>query len=238
MNSNENKNFFDKPFQMVPGGSYDENGFYYTPEGSFWDPDGVHFSSDGLDRHGGFYDENLEYHPGQGWIDELMCYEDEKHQVLGNRQPPRARKNHRGNDDFFDDAGDDLDDIDELYEEVDYDKLMQEDTRRPEEYSRPTQEYSRPTQEYSRPTHDQPPRIHTGRHMQQPRFEPSQEKIQHQMNELTLNTNQTYQPVNVAPELLFNKIPENKKVEIGKYGAESTESVRTEKQIEVDSLFQ
>ena len=41
------------------------------------DPDGVNFNNEGYDKHGGYYNENLEYQPGKGWIPELMCYEDE-----------------------------------------------------------------------------------------------------------------------------------------------------------------
>jgi hypothetical protein len=73
----EKKEFIDKPFKECEGGYYDNNNFYITPNGSFWDPDGVYFNNEGYDKHGGFYNENLEYQPGKGWIHELMCYEDE-----------------------------------------------------------------------------------------------------------------------------------------------------------------
>ena len=73
----EKKEFIDKPFKECEGGYYDNNNFYITPNGSFWDPDGVYFNNEGYDKHGGFYNENLEYQPGKGWIPELMCYEDE-----------------------------------------------------------------------------------------------------------------------------------------------------------------
>ena len=76
------KTFVDKPFKECEGGYYDENNFYITPNGSFWDPDGVYFNTEGVDRHGGYYDDHLEYHPGKGWIQELMCYEDEKEAEL------------------------------------------------------------------------------------------------------------------------------------------------------------
>ena len=73
----EKKEFIDKPFKECKDGYYDNNNFYITPNGSFWDPDGVYFNNEGYDKHGGYYNENLEYQPGKGWIPELMCYEDE-----------------------------------------------------------------------------------------------------------------------------------------------------------------
>ena len=93
----ENK-FIDKQFKECEGGYYDENNFYISPNGSFWDPDGVYFNKEGFDRHGGFYDANLEYQPGKGWIKELMCYEDE-----------------RGEEDGMDEDDDNDDILDELY---------------------------------------------------------------------------------------------------------------------------
>ena len=92
------KKFIDKQFKECEGGYYDENNFYISPDGSFWDPDGVYFNKEGFDRHGGFYDDNLEYQPGKGWIKELMCYEDE-----------------RGEEDNMDEEDDNDDILDELY---------------------------------------------------------------------------------------------------------------------------
>lgn len=69
--------FFERPFEEVEGGYYDGKGFYCTPEGSFWDENGVYFNRDGLDIHGGFYDEYCIYNPGPGWNEEFGCYEDE-----------------------------------------------------------------------------------------------------------------------------------------------------------------
>lgn len=66
-----------REFKEVEGGQYDKHGFYHTPNGSFWDCDGIYFDRLGKDVHGGHYDENMEYLPGEGWIDTLMCYEDE-----------------------------------------------------------------------------------------------------------------------------------------------------------------
>lgn len=130
-------NFNERTFVPVPGGRYDENGFYITPNGSFWDPDGVYFNREGIDRHGGFYDENVEYHPGPGWIEELLCYEDEKHKFL--QMKPRQRKNNRNFEDD-DDLFDENDDMDDLFENVDYQKLMnEEEIKRFKPSSQPTQ---------------------------------------------------------------------------------------------------
>lgn len=78
-----------RDFKEVKGGKYDIHGFYHTPNGSFWDCDGIYFNKEGKDSHGGYYDENLEYHPGENWIEKLMCYEDEidhekKQEILDN----------------------------------------------------------------------------------------------------------------------------------------------------------
>lgn len=66
-----------REFLEVEGGHYDKFGFYHTPNGSFWDCDGIYFDRTGKDVHGGTYDKDMNYHPGEGWIDSLMCYEDE-----------------------------------------------------------------------------------------------------------------------------------------------------------------
>lgn len=121
----------NKPFQEVAGGEYDPYGFYYTPNGSFWDPDGVHFSAEGFDAHGGFYDEKLEYIPGAGWITELLCYEDEKDSVLnslkpgGQHTPLGLLPEAADEEDLFDEEGD----VDEIYEDIDYDKLIREEEK-------------------------------------------------------------------------------------------------------------
>lgn len=125
------QNFKSKLFQEVPGGEYDPYGFYYTPNGSFWDPDGVYFNAEGYDAHGGYYDEKLEYVPGPGWIPELLCYEDEKDQVLnsikfGGQYPPLGHLAEVDREDELDEEGD----IDEIYEEIDYEKLMREEERK------------------------------------------------------------------------------------------------------------
>ena len=54
-----------KDIPKVPGGQYDDLGFYNLPDGSFYDPDGHFFDKDGFDEFGGFYDENNSYVPGQ-----------------------------------------------------------------------------------------------------------------------------------------------------------------------------
>jgi|LauGreDrversion4_2_1035121.scaffolds.fasta_scaffold820776_1 hypothetical protein len=182
-------NFIERPFKPVPGGQYDENGFYFTPNGSFWDPDGVYFNREGVDRHGGFYNENMEYLPGPGWVPELMCYEDEKEQYMQFR--PKNRRTFRNDDDFLDEAGDDLDDLDELYENVDYEKMMNEAEQ------------------------------------QVKKFKP---KV---ISEVKTET----KIQSISPDMLFQVIPEDKKPINVQNPSNSHEPKRTEKQIEIDSLF-
>ena len=49
----------------MPGGYFDELGFYNLPNGSFYDPDGYFFDTDGYDEFGGRYDQNNTYIPGE-----------------------------------------------------------------------------------------------------------------------------------------------------------------------------
>ena len=69
--------FFERPFEEVEGGYHDERNFYTTPNGSFWDEDGQYFNHLGFDKHGGTYDKYGVYIPGEGWNEELNCYNDE-----------------------------------------------------------------------------------------------------------------------------------------------------------------
>ena len=78
--------FKKRLIQDAIGGTYDNEGFFRTPNGSFWDPDGIYFNREGKDSHGGYYDNNFEYHPGKGWVESLMCYEDEINQNNQNNQ--------------------------------------------------------------------------------------------------------------------------------------------------------
>ena len=71
------KNFIEREWNEEIEGELDEDGFFITPNGSFWDPDYVYFNRDGVDKHGGHYDEKGEYIPGEGWDDENNCYESE-----------------------------------------------------------------------------------------------------------------------------------------------------------------
>ena len=49
--------FFERPFEEVEGGFYDERGFYMIPNGSFWDLiEQTYFNSLGYDSHGCSYD--------------------------------------------------------------------------------------------------------------------------------------------------------------------------------------
>ena len=74
----EKKPFIEREWTEDIEGEYDEDGFFVTPNGSFWDQDYVYFNREGFDRHGGKYGENGEYIPGEGWDDNLNCYESEK----------------------------------------------------------------------------------------------------------------------------------------------------------------
>lgn len=74
----EDKKFVEREWNEEIDGHLDEDGFFITPNGSFWDPDYVYFNREGLDKHGGKYDEKGEYIPGPGWDEELNCYESEK----------------------------------------------------------------------------------------------------------------------------------------------------------------
>ena len=71
------KDFVEREFTEFIEGEYDEQGFFVTPNGSFWDPDGVYFNREGFDKHGGYYDDNNEYQPGEGWDEANNCYVDE-----------------------------------------------------------------------------------------------------------------------------------------------------------------
>ena len=69
--------FFERPFEEMEDGFYDERGFYTTPNGSFWDDDKVYFNHLGFDKHGGSYDKYGVYLPGPNWNEEYNCYDDE-----------------------------------------------------------------------------------------------------------------------------------------------------------------
>ncbi len=66
----------DRDFEEVDGGYYDANGWYFTPNGSFWDENCTYFNREGLDKHGGTFDEYGVYIPGPGWNEDLCCYEE------------------------------------------------------------------------------------------------------------------------------------------------------------------
>lgn len=69
--------FFERPFEEVEDGVYDERGFYITPNGSFWDEEETYFNREGFDKHGGRYDKYGLYLPGEGWNEEYNCYEED-----------------------------------------------------------------------------------------------------------------------------------------------------------------
>ena len=49
----------------MPGGVFDDMGFYNLPDGSFYDPDGYLFDCQGYDEFGGHYDSENRYIPGE-----------------------------------------------------------------------------------------------------------------------------------------------------------------------------
>ena len=80
----EDKKFIEREWTNEIEGHLDDDGFFITPNGSFWDPDYVYFNREGFDKHGGRYDEKGEYIPGEGWDDNLNCYESEKEESLND----------------------------------------------------------------------------------------------------------------------------------------------------------
>lgn len=71
-----------------PTAKQDCRGFLYTPNGSFFDPDGNYFNRNGYDIHGGRYDNYGVYIPGEGWNNELMCYDSE---IQGTNEDNKRR---------------------------------------------------------------------------------------------------------------------------------------------------
>ena len=71
------KKFIEREWNEEIKGEFDEEGFFTTPNGSFWDPDYVYFNREGYDKHGGYYDEELNYIPGEGWDEINKCYFDD-----------------------------------------------------------------------------------------------------------------------------------------------------------------
>ena len=105
------KDFVEREFNDFIEGEYDELGFFNTPNGSFWDPDGVYFNREGFDKHGGYYDDNNEYQPGEGWDETRNCYIDELNDY-----------------DYDDEYGSDHDDDeDDGFGEIDMDKIQDEE---------------------------------------------------------------------------------------------------------------
>ena len=221
MNNSKNK-----PMQQVPGGQFDNFGFYHTPDGSFWDPDGIHFNSEGLDSHGGYYSESLEYCPGPGWIEELMCYEDEKQEVLKGLEIG-GRKNDARNEEDFDDEGD----VNDIYEELDFDKLLNLQNDKFDDVD---------LNKEAKP-------------------EPEKKKVYNPKNAMNMNTNinqyknnvitsvkeenekeipEKKEEMKITPDMLFNKIPDNLKPKNIDTSKENKQIMtKVEKKIEIDSLF-
>lgn len=253
MNSfNKDNNFLERPFTLVSGGNYDDNGFYTTPNGSFWDPDGVYFNREGYDKHGGYYDDNLEYHPGEGWIEELMCYEDEKDNVI--KQSVGYGGGKRGNrNNEFDDDDDDLDDVDELYEDIDFERLMVDDYKPNSSSSYNTSNTGNTvnTVNTSNTGIINTNNVNNLNNVNKESNTTSNvnatisnvnDKTINKTNSTTTNNNTTTDHIpipssikeepKITADLLFNKIPDNKVPQQAK-----KENKPVEKQIEVDSLF-
>jgi len=93
---------FPTEFEEVEGGVYDSYGCYINQDGSFWDPQGVFFNKDGFDSFGGFYDEDLHYHPGQNWNEDLQCYmtENVNSLPLGHQQRLMAGLQNRMEEEY------------------------------------------------------------------------------------------------------------------------------------------
>jgi len=99
---------------MVEGGKYDDNGFYILADGGKYDPDGVLFNRD---EFGGYYDQNLCYHPGKlyqdlfnsiridnylldmyGFIDDEEEEEEEEEEEKEEEEPDGIEDDHQWED--------------------------------------------------------------------------------------------------------------------------------------------
>lgn len=119
----EKEKFIEREWTPEIEGRLDDDGFFITPNGSFWDPDYVYFNRKGFDKHGGRYDESGEYKPGEGWDEELNCYESEKEDNYFKDEEDELDNEEGINDqDAVDDFGMDDDDFD-LLEGQDITKL-------------------------------------------------------------------------------------------------------------------
>ena len=111
-NNKKTKIFVERELNDDVIGEYDDEGFFNTPNGSFWDPDGVYFNKEGYDKHGGFYDDNQEYVPGDGWDEVKNCYKDE----------------YNDDYDYDDEYGSDHDNLDDDdFGDIDLDKIQDEE---------------------------------------------------------------------------------------------------------------
>jgi len=256
------QNSKNKPFQEVPGGEYDPFGFYYTPDGSFWDPDGIYFNSEGYDHHGGYYDEKLEYIPGPGWINELLCYEDEKDNVIKQMKAGFMKQSMGNLDEVEEDDLDEDGDVDDIYEEIDYDKLIKDEERRininkpnfeiNEEVENNSNEHPNANKNYNTNNRKN---VYNPRNVAQSHYNNMKNLSndinnlmtkyeKNDINEKSIETEKEKQieKILITPDMLFNKIPENlkpKNIEENKVNNEhQSENIKKiETKIEVDSLF-
>jgi len=74
--------FFNRSFHGSEDGNYNEEGFFYTPEGSFWDDEKEYFNRFGFDKYGGKYNTEGIYIPGEGWDEDLQCYQEDVNKDL------------------------------------------------------------------------------------------------------------------------------------------------------------
>ncbi len=88
----------------------------------FWNEEGYYFNKEGKDKHGGYYDDNFNYIPGEGWSKENECYLSE---LEGDEDDGDFDDDYDGYDE--DDLAADLEKT-ELYA---FEKLIQEDSKKP-----------------------------------------------------------------------------------------------------------
>ena len=69
--------FYKRQKVKKVGGTLDEHGFYRFQNGEFYDPDGVKFNVEGKDEYGGYYDEDLNYHPSKEYEEMVQAIKDE-----------------------------------------------------------------------------------------------------------------------------------------------------------------
>jgi len=244
--SKTSETFVEKEFKETDDGRYDKFGFYRLPDKSYWDPDGVYFNKEGFDKHGGYYDENCEYHPGKGWLPELMCYEDEADgqidknadlvdDEIGEYGPGLdvLEDDYNENDDLYDNLDDQFYDESNMYKNYHPNKNNQQMSSNNE---MSYEEYKRKMINDSK--NDSGSKSMVPHNHQQVIKSKQQELAEFEKEYPNLNLKNNI-PTNPNIQV-FNKIPENlqKKAESSeKSDKDKDQGKRQEKKIEVDSLF-